>query len=103
MESRIENAMAIQRTDYTDFLKAFFGYSKEIWDKLLEKEEWFRNLWDANQGEDEFWQLYKTIKEELGEEPEYALFDKGWQYRTVLDPDYEQALAEFQSLIFGWW
>lgn len=103
MESRIENVMAIRRIDYTDFLKAFFGYSKEIWNKLLENEEWFRNLWEANQDEDKFWELYKTIKQELGEEPQFALFDKGWQYRNVLDPDCEQAMAEFHSLIFGWW
>lgn len=103
MESRIENVMAIQRIDYTDFQKAFFGYSKETWDKLLENEERFRNLWYADQSEDKFWELYKAIKEGLGEEPQYALFDRGWQYRNVLDSDYEQALAEFHSLIFGWW
>lgn len=103
MESRTDDIMAIQRIGYADFLKAFFGYSRETWDKLLENEEWFRNLWEANRGETEFWELYRTIKEELGEEPDYALFDRGWQYRNVLDPDYEQAMAEFHSLLFGWW
>lgn len=99
----MENKVVIQRIDYTDFLKGFSGYNKETWDKLLENEEWFRNLWEANQDEDKFWELYKAIKEESGEEPEYALFDKGWQYRNVLVEDYEEALAEFHSLLFGWW
>ena len=103
MESRTENVMAVRRIDYTDCLKAFFGYSREIWNQLLENEGWFRNLWEANQDECKLWELYKTIKQELGEEPQFALFDKGWQYRTVLHADYEQALAEFHSLIFGWW
>ena len=105
MESRIESIVLIRKVDYTDFLKGFFGYNKEVWDKLTEPEyeEWFKNLWDACGDEDAYWDLYKAIKEALEEESDFALFDRGWQYRNVLSEDYDDALAEFHSLLFGWW
>jgi len=33
----------------------------------------------------------------------YAIFDNGWQWRTVCHDNYKVALNEMINFIFGWW
>ena len=75
--------------------------------KLIEKnDDWFRNLWEDCANEYDFYELAQAISCECGGLPtvkDFKLFDKGWQYRTVLIEDYEDAKNEFANLILGFW
>ena len=75
--------------------------------KLIEKnDDWFRNLWENCANEYDFYELAQAISNECGGLPvveNFKLFDKGWQYRTVLIEDYEDAKNEFANLILGFW
>ena len=71
--------------------------------KTLEKEG-FKDLWENNDYQGLFKLCNKIRTEQMGLEPYTEdKFDKGWQYRTVLNSDYKVALEEFVNLIMGWW
>jgi len=68
-----------------------------VMQKINQNSRWFKNLWDDNQDQYEFYKLAVKIKPNLT----FAEFEKGWQYRVVLHPDYKQAKQEFMSVILG--
>ena len=76
-------------------------------ERSIEKnDDWFRNLWENCANEYDFYELAQAISNECGGLPvveNFKLFDKGWQYRTVLIEDYEDAKNEFANLILGFW
>jgi len=84
---------------FEEFREKVESYWKKVWKKLKENEDWFRNLWEAEADEYEFYELARHIVPNL----DFETFDKGWQYRLVLHPDYKQALIEFFNILIGWW
>ena len=76
-------------------------------ERSIEKnEDWFRNLWENCANEYDFYELAQAISSECGGLPvvkDFKLFDKGWQYRTVLHENYKEAKNEFANLILGFW
>jgi hypothetical protein len=75
-------------------------------EKILSRRSyrrWFRNLWDANADRYEFFKLADEIhRKAFGSSLSLSKWDKAWQWRTVLHPDYKQARAEFVSAVLGW-
>jgi hypothetical protein len=57
----------------------------------------FQYLWKSNSNEYDFFDLAKKIKTDIS----FDFFDHGWQYRTVLDKDYEVAKTEFEMILVG--
>ena len=76
-------------------------------ERSIEKnEDWFRNLWENCANEYDFYEFAQAISNECGGLPaveNFKLFDKGWQYRTVLHEDYKEAKNQFANLILGFW
>ena len=60
---------------------------------------WFRNLWEQDDSEYEFYKLAKEMKPDIT----FSEFDKGWQYRLVLHPNYKEAKSEFLNVLWGWY
>ena len=58
---------------------------------------WFRNLWEANADEYEFFELARAINPGMT----FPEFDLGWQHCVVLHPDLSQAVREFTIVLFG--
>jgi hypothetical protein len=56
-----------------------------------------KNLWNANANQYEFYELAKRINPDIT----FQQFDKGWQYRTVLDPKLSIAREEFLNILNG--
>ncbi len=56
----------------------------------------FRNLWESNEDIYEFYNLAREIKE-----ISFRDFDKGWQYRVVLHPQFKVAVTEFKNILIG--
>jgi len=75
--------------------------------KSIEKNnDWFRSLWEDCADEYDFYELAQIISDECGGLPavkDFNLFDKGWQYRTILHENYKEAKNEFANLLFGFW
>jgi hypothetical protein len=67
-----------------------FKISKYRWNQ-------FKILWDNNEDEYEFFELAKKIVPSIT----FEFFDHGWQYRTILDPNYKTAKSEFLDLLIG--
>lgn len=57
----------------------------------------FKNLWTANSNQYDFYELAKRINPNIT----FQQFDKGWQYRTVLDPKLSIAREEFLNILNG--
>jgi len=84
---------------YKDFEEKFFSRLTGLEKALSRNEEEFRSLWEANASPEEFFWL----AQKAGTKIKLDSFLKGWQYRTVLHPDYNEAKTEFLNLCFGWW
>jgi hypothetical protein len=56
---------------------------------------WFRDLWETNSNEYDFFELAISIDKTLTWEE----FDKGWQYRTVLNFNFNIAVEEFIQIL----
>lgn len=71
-------------------------------DRLI-KESNFKELWEAND-RDGLFDLCNLIRDTM-EVPVYDAkkLDEGWQYRTILHPEFEVAREEFYNFVFGWW
>ena len=57
----------------------------------------FRELWNNNSDEYEFYDLAKKIDNRLT----FAKFDYGWQYCTILNENFKIATNEFLIAING--
>ena len=88
--------------DLEDFVGGFYEELGEI-EELVKKPEnlqWFRNLWEepcANQ--EEFFELVHYLRPDMT----FARWDEAWQWRNVLDRDFDQAVLEFVNALFGWY
>lgn len=60
-----------------------------------EHEEWFKNLWEKNASEKEFFELAQAIDPEIT----FDWFDDGWQFTTILNEDYQVAQDQFMIAI----
>jgi len=96
----IDDKPACVVTSLDNFTKSLFKAFHQIDEELEKREDWFRNLWESGADEYEFYKLAKDI---LGGKITFEEFDKGWQFRTVLNEDYEQAKLEFVNLLLGFW
>jgi hypothetical protein len=66
--------------------------------------DWFRNLWEANSDEYEFYALAKELYRDLtGKNLPFTRWDKAWQYRTVLANRLQDAEVEFVNAVIGWY
>ncbi|MHB8281313.1 MAG: hypothetical protein ACYDDE_00745 [bacterium] len=64
--------------------------------KLKNKVDWknFKALWQDNADEYEFYNLIKHLID-------FKSFDKGWQYRTVLNSNFKEAKNELMNILTG--
>lgn len=70
------------------------------------KKHHFYTLWKhyPAYSREDFRNCCNKVRESTGIEPlSRSKFDEGWQWRTVLHPDYKIARNEFLNLCFGWW
>ena len=58
---------------------------------------WFRNLWQSNATEPEFYALAARLNPALTRQE----FDHDWQFAVVRHPRYAVAVQEFTQLLFG--
>ena len=87
------------------FVNAFYRDLARIKAAIDENEDWFKNLWEAGADEYEFLELAKVVYQKAygGVPSTDDKFHEGWQFRTVLNENYNQAKHEFANLIIGWW
>jgi len=71
----------------------------QLEEKLNQNNDWFKNLWEANANQYRFYKLAKEIKPDMT----FMEFEKGWQYRQVLNTSYTKAKTEFINILFGWY
>lgn len=57
----------------------------------------FRALWVCNATEQEFFALAQKVSPAIT----WAQFDRGWQWRTVLNAHFDTAVSEFAQVLIG--
>ena len=78
-------------------VEAWENEYKELYKKLDKK--WFKNLWENNADEYEFYELVKTIRPDLT----FQEFDRAWQYRIILANNYKTAINEFINAVMSFY
>ena len=64
----------------------------------------FRRLWEANATAAEFYLLANELhREAFGRPLSPVEWNRAWQWRVVLHPNYRQARVEFINAVLGWW
>lgn len=86
-------------SDIETFLGALDAGVNAVRNALAARALWFANLWESNADRYEFFELAREIEPTLT----LAQFEYGWQYRTVLNPDFKTAGDEFVNLLCGWY
>ncbi|MEW6227269.1 MAG: hypothetical protein AB1700_04135 [Bacillota bacterium] len=75
-------------------------------EKLLNQQSYrrrFRDLWEADADQYEFYKLADEIhRKAFGSPLSLSEWDRAWQWRVVLHPDYKQAKVEFVNAVLGW-
>ena len=74
------------------------GYDK-MDKELSNRGKWFKQLWDDNSDMESFYELAKDIDNDMS----LSTFDRGWQYRTVLNESYKQSRIEFINIMLGFY
>jgi hypothetical protein len=91
--------------DLENFTSKLFASVAAV-EKILNRcnyRRWFRNLWDTNADRYEFYGLADEIhRKAFGSSFSLSKWEKAWQWRTVLHPDYKQARVEFVNAVLGW-
>ena len=61
------------------------------------QSQYFRNLWERNANQYEFYELATEIRPGIT----FREFDRGWQWRTVLHPKISVAKIELLNILNG--
>jgi hypothetical protein len=64
----------------------------------------FRRLWARHATEGEFYELANELHLTCyGKELPREQWSKAWQYRTILQPDFNEAVREFANAVIGFY
>ena len=94
----VKDADALVRAICKEWNKVFRRLRNGYWRRR------FRQLWEHCATEREFYELanelYLTC---YGEELSQERWSKAWQYRTILHPDFDEAVNEFANAVIGFY
>lgn len=89
-----------------DFLATFFDSINKTKETLNKRcyRQWFKNLWEANADQYEFYELANEIHcKVFGSPLSFSKWEEAWQYRSILSSNYKQAKIEFINALVGWY